>query len=123
MSSTCSIDPYDFIATSFCQTVWRYTQPQYEPLKEHLQHCIGVMCGNRKMSSNAGGLKEIKLRLDKLQSGVLIGELIDFCNNHLDEYKNDEDRKAFLFMAQQISNLIIHSKSTSQSVQLLFNYN
>jgi hypothetical protein len=41
-----SVNPFDWMTQSFCQILWKLTEPQDDNLKEKLQKAVGVIIGN-----------------------------------------------------------------------------
>lgn len=113
------IDPYDFMASSFSQTIWRYTLPQDEWLKMHLQDRVGVIGGNRpnKPLNDKIGIGDILLT--ELQAGTLIGEITKFYKTHVNcAYRDENARSPFRFMTQEIADMLTKLSSSQAYMKL-----
>ncbi|MDD2342334.1 MAG: hypothetical protein PHV54_05535 [Tolumonas sp.] len=42
-----SLDPFDWMTQSFCQILWKLTEPQDDKLKEKLKKAVGLIIGNK----------------------------------------------------------------------------
>jgi len=66
-----SNDVFNFLNQSFCELLWRLTEPQDKYLKEHLQYCVGTITGNINYSHKYVTYKKITSK----QCSELVTEL------------------------------------------------
>lgn len=99
---TC-MGPFSFLAQTFCQILWKCTEPQDDDLKSYMQDCVGVITGNRDYTQRKVVLEIITLK----QFLELFEEILNvYEKSHYRGKPGSEEELAFQLIATVLCDVL-----------------